>query len=171
MKEIKKLSKAKKAGVLKNDKNNVEAMADKDDLETLKVTELKDILKKKNLPLDGKKLDLIERIRNIDHDEDLITNGNELTTPFSLPSQEVISMASITNGNELVPMTTPFSLPSQEVISMASISKVLLLVLVGLPASGKSTLADDFCDDDSVKRQWEICCQDELKTRFLLSSH
>lgn len=148
MKEIKKQSKAKKAGVLKNDKNNVEVMADKDDLETLKVTELKDILKKKNLPLDGKKSDLIERIRNIDHDEDLITNGNEL-----------------------VPMTTPFSLPSQEVIAMASISKVLLLVLVGLPGSGKSTLADDFCDDDSVKRQWEICCQDELKTRFLLSSH
>ena len=111
MKEIKKQSKAKKvsAGVLKNDKDNVESKNDnQDDLETLKMTDLK----------------------------------------------------------ELVPVTTPFSLPSQEVISMASISKALLLVLVGLPGSGKSTLADDFCDDDSVKRQWEICCQDELKTRF-----
>ena len=149
MKEIKKQSKAKKvtAGVLKNDKDNVESKDDnQDDLETLKVTELKDILKKKNLPLDGKKSDLIERIRNIDHDEDLVTHGNEL-----------------------VPVTTPFSLPSQEVISMTSFSKALLLVLVGLPGSGKSTLANDFCDDDSVKRQWEVCCQDELKTRFLLS--
>ena len=79
------------------------------------------------------------------HDEDLITNSNE-------PVSEI----------------TPFSLPSQEVISMASNSKALLLVLVGLPGSGKSTLADIFSEDDSVKRHWEICCQDVLKTRFVI---
>ena len=76
-----------------------------------------------------------------------------------------------TNESELGAMTTSqFLLPPLEVISRAKNSKVLILVLVGLPGCGKSTLADRVKSNESDKqKKWEVVNQDVLKARYSAS--